>query len=699
MARFFLAPANLLPLTNEGSWATLAIHSKPSKSCRAMPPTSSLENLDVDIARTIMCCMDLECLYNLAHAVPSYGALLRNPGDSRLIWQGAYDRVEGIPTCPSDLTNFRYIALAFVRHCDLCRKSIAEKSALYIDWSNRLRTCVPCVKKHYKKFGTLNRQKSVHYDWTPILPKVKIRSHIKHSVDYYLPSVLKKWDEAYNDVNLDSDEKFQWRENKITERSAVEKHARACRLWDLHRRADGPDSQLTQRMERMSILLSRIDTLGWQAEMDMIPPTRQQLLEQNILPFTTSDRFDALIIQHMEQARDLRDSDKKSRKIQSRKGLLESLQQRIFRETLDEIPLSELYRLSLDPTLLSDNTDLKLRSADIPALAKVFLSKWVSQTTDKLFEMTVKALPDFAWECPSHDDKVCVLGLAIAFFSCSICSPEGRYPLTYKQAMVHKCALQPVRHRADLDQYLIGEILGQSFWNYERVISFSTATLECMRMVIRHAQVPPPIVGMPAPAVDEVLALYMDAGRLVYECVTCNDPTKGRCIMNWRAVVRSVYQTGILTSTLRLLSTLKVTHIQVVHASMSMSDMASLSLGRINPFYGGHTTEYSILQVKAVEQMNSSGSPSFICPFLRKDCVLNRKLTFSEMASHLQEHHQGTHRISDASIVYAPDKNDVVEACRIWPPRDQLVESAFDPLISQLRGVSYLDDYAVSLDI
>ncbi|KAF8071870.1 hypothetical protein FPV67DRAFT_902906 [Lyophyllum atratum] len=64
---------------------------------------------------------------------------------SIFVWKSALANVEGLPFCPSDLTEPQYINLAFDEHCHFCLAPNVQQ----VFWACRVRCCKKCTGKYF----------------------------------------------------------------------------------------------------------------------------------------------------------------------------------------------------------------------------------------------------------------------------------------------------------------------------------------------------------------------------------------------------------------------------------------------------------------------------------------------------------------------------------------------------------------------
>ncbi|KAG2017930.1 hypothetical protein CC2G_007390 [Coprinopsis cinerea AmutBmut pab1-1] len=170
-------------LLNQHTPSTKATHpiqspsSKPSQYSHSIDPSTkphALENRNVvyreggleqimDMPLDIICEVSLDAsdpysipapskifmhlgpmdLLNLSRTSRCLRALLLSREKTRSIWRSALGRIEGLPSCPSDLNEPQYTRLIFDESCHFClARNIKE-----VYWTCRVRCCSRCIKQ------------------------------------------------------------------------------------------------------------------------------------------------------------------------------------------------------------------------------------------------------------------------------------------------------------------------------------------------------------------------------------------------------------------------------------------------------------------------------------------------------------------------------------------------------------------------
>lgn len=194
----------------------------------------------------------------------------------------------------------------------------------------------------------------------------------------------------------------------------------------------------------------------------------------------------------------------------------------LVRDAVDNIPVEEFEKSSfkpLEPLLPEIVADVRSSIRD-QAIALVVAACGENQVID----------PDT------------VLDLATTIFSCSSCSNAGAYncrgylyaaeTLRFPDVMYHPCArncdYSSRQSEKDVDfAYFVDYPISTSNWNRYSQIRYKVENQKVLSEAIALCGFDPKVATF----------AQMDAADPILECVTCNDPYRGRATMRWSLVV------------------------------------------------------------------------------------------------------------------------------------------------------------------
>ncbi|KAF8215828.1 hypothetical protein K438DRAFT_1799507, partial [Mycena galopus ATCC 62051] len=190
--------------------------------------------------------------------------LSRTSKEFRQLLMHNLSNVQDMPSCPPNMTEPQWIALAFDAVCQVCQK-IARK----VDWNLYVRICSKCAKtclahRPYgmnQRLAALNRsllptqRPSLALDFVDLIPTRR-----ENVIDLYFPPELEKVKAAYNAIKDPKN-----RNNSI-------QHTYLCETW-AENIADNRSAELADRKERRyDAVVARLQSLGWGAEIaGMLP--------------------------------------------------------------------------------------------------------------------------------------------------------------------------------------------------------------------------------------------------------------------------------------------------------------------------------------------------------------------------------------------------------------------------------------------
>ena len=201
---------------------------------------------------------------------------------------------------------------------------------------------------------------------------------------------------------------------------------------------------------------------------------------------------------------------------------------------------ADLFMHPLVRGLIEDtpNDGSKFTIAHLDPVKDSFLEisrQWVDEVKSKLFSMVQSSLHSDgkSEEQPDQRDIDTILNLATTFFHCSGCSrnyyrDSHETSFRYKRAIIHFCAGE-WSSQTECPEPLetLRENLKKLPWNTSNNISFNSRAHRTMRDIVALCGFDP----------DTTTAQEMNVIDPIFECVTCNSPSNGRCTMTWECIV------------------------------------------------------------------------------------------------------------------------------------------------------------------
>ncbi|KAG8684350.1 hypothetical protein FRC09_015442, partial [Ceratobasidium sp. 395] len=175
------------------------------------------------------------------------------------IWRGSIDNMLGLPGCPPDMSEPRYLSLVFLKTCTSCGK--AGKTEL--DEVLRVRLCGSCRKTCLVVWNT------VPSGVMPLIPfSGKIAPHPRRSHAYALradvPGLVSEWEKV---KKLNDEVAFQtWTAEKRELAQERRQHAQLLREYlNLMEMVRGQEIDDT-KADRQEEIVQRLEALGWTHE-------------------------------------------------------------------------------------------------------------------------------------------------------------------------------------------------------------------------------------------------------------------------------------------------------------------------------------------------------------------------------------------------------------------------------------------------
>ncbi|KAF9451921.1 hypothetical protein P691DRAFT_806305 [Macrolepiota fuliginosa MF-IS2] len=206
--------------------------SKPLRPFRKECSLSLFTSMPLDLLYEVCTYLHPQDALNLARSTRRLRQLLMTR-DARFVWKSVLSNVEGLPSCPSDLTEPQFANLAFDGHCHLCLAPRVKD----VYWSCRVRCCKKCLPKCFLTMDQLR----------PLLQKIpdiprpetifKYTLYPKSSPDrigmvlFYKPTVEAYLRELAEVANKDEPSLTQWCRTKRAILDEIMAHAALCEHW------------------------------------------------------------------------------------------------------------------------------------------------------------------------------------------------------------------------------------------------------------------------------------------------------------------------------------------------------------------------------------------------------------------------------------------------------------------------------------
>ncbi|KAH8099253.1 hypothetical protein BXZ70DRAFT_1009070 [Cristinia sonorae] len=411
---------------------------KPRRNLRGRRGVlQELPNMPLDILFEVFSHMHPLDLLNLCRTSKSFRQLLMDK-TSVIFWKAARKNVDGLPQCPSFMSEPAFANLLFCSNCHNCLK-VGIKSVL---WAFRARYCNDC--KHTMTISQGQIGLPGVNSWDPslseALPMITDRGKARY-MD--AKSSLRDVEALKELVAPASGDVAKVREILVAQKphvTAIRQFAVECALWYENRKESRSQELDEIRRGRLMAVVEKLRELGWGEELDVMAGhdyvglSRLNVVRQaKALTDRTWANIRKTVEEHMAIA-------KAARLLVVRKALLKErlklLQARVhtWRQTFDGLfphvrdfaALPEVVVIVDAPSEVSVTTD----SFDIlePILPEL-VDKWRKSAEEAL----EKNLKSYTSEC---DGDVEPLSLAkMVLFSCQRCRAARPYP----EMLTHCC--------------------------------------------------------------------------------------------------------------------------------------------------------------------------------------------------------------------------------------------------------------------
>ncbi|QRV72213.1 hypothetical protein RhiJN_00227 [Ceratobasidium sp. AG-Ba] len=187
---------------------------------------------------------------------------------SKEVWRHAEANVPGLPRCPRGMTEPRYAAYLFSKHCTLCGCSATSRPDPYL----RVRLCASCRQFRLVDHSTLSTYGTLGVDKTIIFYSKVIKPN-KSSPDcaYSLVDEIEAVLETQRKFIREDDEEglFNWVCNRRREVAVAQEDALRMDHFIKSAEAFATRQSIWEKKEKRRIIIERLKALGWTDD-DMI---------------------------------------------------------------------------------------------------------------------------------------------------------------------------------------------------------------------------------------------------------------------------------------------------------------------------------------------------------------------------------------------------------------------------------------------
>ncbi|CCM00067.1 uncharacterized protein FIBRA_02094 [Fibroporia radiculosa] len=234
-----------------------------------------MPNMPLDILLEIFNHLRPRDLLHLARTNKAFRGMLMSR-TSAFLWKASRDNFEGLPDCPSYLSEPAYANLAFSPYCHNCLKPNIQT----VLWEFSVRYCNAC-----KQSLTMTDRSGDLYTKMGDTMVFSLLNHVdlwdrRCTRLFHKPQVLelvKNWDAVKS--NEAAGQSFV--EEQKARVKEVAEHASSCYVWG-QKKAHSRQQELEEmKTERLRDVITRLRESGWGEELDIIAPRQYHALSSN----------------------------------------------------------------------------------------------------------------------------------------------------------------------------------------------------------------------------------------------------------------------------------------------------------------------------------------------------------------------------------------------------------------------------------
>ncbi|KAJ3514172.1 hypothetical protein NLJ89_g2520 [Agrocybe chaxingu] len=607
---------------------------RPVKRARGMRGLlQQLPEMPLDMVYEIFSQLNPLDILNLSRTTKELRKMLLNRS-SIFIWRRSRENIEGLPECPKDLSEPQYADLVFGRNCNYCLRNLPK---LHVVWDARVKCCKPCVlNKFILRANGWTTTQAYPQELAKLLPTVNIVQG-RHGREYGLRALHEAW--CIKMASL-TDEKARqkWVQAEIW------KH-RKIYLVGAPYKAGQQEEKEDQVKKRKAIVLERLHSSDWGEELALskdckplelpavIKVCQKELTERILL------NLDEHLNEFMKEAQDKRLFQERAKVMKARLPILKqehTTWTSKFPPNAIYPPLSEVYRFrEIQDIFFADlpgNCPENYFSV-LNTSSEHFLQLWDKNVRAQLIQLIKEArLVDYDF------DPATVLNLATTFFTCG----QNNGPLRYPRIAMHDATVSGgYAGLSRSDERVLGETIGQVYWNQFRQISLAKDVFEIVTALIHLSSYDPTVIT----------AQELNEANPVFECTACSNDD-GRAAMTWCTVIA---------------------HQRLSHSG-SRTDTSKLHL--LNE-EDAIKARQGIAELQERNLWKEEWKENLICIHCKKTGNMKK------LMKHVQDAH-GRPVLSKEDFVPNFDHDHTPPLYRLWPPRELLCP---DTLTRDMREV------------
>ncbi|CAA7265274.1 unnamed protein product [Cyclocybe aegerita] len=500
---------------------------RPFKRPRGMRGLlQQLPEMPLDVVYEIFSQLNPLDILNLSRTTKELRKMLLSQ-TSIFIWRRSRENIESLPECPKDLSEPQYADLVFGRNCNYCLRNLHK---LHVIWDAGVKCCKPCVPKEFiPRADGWTATQAYPRELAIFLPKVGIVQG-RRSREYGLRTLHEAWREKMASLT-DEEARQCWLQAEIRKRRKMHLDTAKCQEWLDGYKAGQQEQKEEQIKKRKAIILERLRNSDWGEELALnrgckplelpavIKVCQKELTERILL------NLDEHLNEFMKEAQDKRLFQERAKVMKARLPILKQEHTTWiskFPPNAIYPPLSEVYRFREIQDIFFKDLPGDCPENYFAALntsSKHFLQLWDENVRAQLIRLVKEAnLVDYNF------DPATVLNLATTFFTCG----QNNVPLGYPRIAMHRGATVSGGYSNSLfrDERVLGETIGQVYWNQFHQISFAKDVFEIVTALIRLCSYDPTVIT----------AQELNEANPIFECTACSDDD-GRAAMTWCAVI------------------------------------------------------------------------------------------------------------------------------------------------------------------
>ncbi|KAL0947639.1 hypothetical protein HGRIS_013727 [Hohenbuehelia grisea] len=458
-----------------------------------------LPEMPLDILYEIFSHLDPLDVLRLARATKALRDMLMRRS-AKTVWRAACANIDGLPECPSDLSDPQWVNLAFDACCHYC----GQGRATYVIWVYMKRFCKKCLNIFIAPCDHLWGDFRLGIDYQTqtnvfqILPIPAFRlpdaGYVQNSC--LTPFVKELW-AAYHECQPDEVEAF------LDARSVIKKErtkfAERCIYWERRYQEMRAAMQEDLRESRRTAILERATQAGYGREAGLVDYLDDEDFDDHPMVRQArklTDRIWANISPHIleifERVRQRFLVEQKEAEIERRKALFVEVAEAI----LKKLPPNEIVPSPADLYYLKEDrmarnliesppfdVEMSLEALDgfkdvIPAL----IEKWKRHCTQLVVDIlnSTRSSNEQLQNAPVND--VTVLNLASSTVRCRTCAQY----LSYPRILAHSCPRKSYVHFIRALHHLnTSPLFGEPWTSGWDVISYDQEVLNTMITTIK----------------------------------------------------------------------------------------------------------------------------------------------------------------------------------------------------------------------